>query len=75
MAERNCGGVPTRLQGILERLTAIRLHVGWVRRRLGRGEALDREAVGAHLDAVDAEVERAAAIVDDLRREGAQAST
>jgi hypothetical protein len=57
----------------LERLTAMKLHVGVLRMHLQRG-TLDRETAEQRLDQIEAEIDLAATLAHDLRREGSAAS-
>jgi hypothetical protein len=57
--------IPTT-QRVIERLTAIKLHVNSVRRRLGREPRPESTVTTRHLTAIDQEVDAAAALVREM---------
>jgi hypothetical protein len=74
MADGQNGQGRARLTArVLDRLTAIRLRAHALRLWLGRGEPGLAAEAHAHLDAIDREVDEAAALVEDLRGPAAAA--
>ncbi len=59
---------------ILDRLTAMKLHVGWVRLRVRRG-AITPEEIETHLDDLEQVIDATAVLAQDVRRAEASGSS
>ena len=62
-------GVAAFAHRVLDRLTAMKLHVGSLRLRLRLGAVAPAE-IETHLDRIDQEIDATAALAQDMQAEG-----
>ena len=67
-------GLPTFAHRVLDRLTAMKLRVGWLRLRLRLGTVTPEE-VEAHLDHIEQEIDTAATLAHDVQVAGGSVSS
>ena len=65
-------GTATFAHRVLDRLTAMKLHVGSLRLRLRLG-AIEQAEIENHLDRIDQEIDATAALAQEMQAEGTSA--
>lgn len=69
----SCSGAAAFAHRVLDRLTAMKLHVGSLRLRLRLGAIAPAE-IENHLDRIDQEIDVTAAMAQDMQAEGSNSS-